>query len=686
MAETTRPGEADREPDPGRHAWDFRAIADSSYDLESWIGPEGRLLWVNPAVERLTGYSVAECMAMDDYPVQLVHEDDREHVRAAFRGALAGTSGNDLSFRLRCKDGRVRWVAMSWQPVYASDGQRLGSRSSIRDITDRKQAEDALLDERRLLTSIIAHIPSGVFWKNRDFRYGGCNEAFARSAGVERPEDIVGKTDYELAWEKQQADYFRDCDRRVMEEDRALLNIEEIERQADGRQAILRTSKVPLHSEDGQVSGVLGIDTDISDLKQVENELRLIRAELETRVEERTAELSTANQQLRREIEDRERVEEALRRSEERYRLVSELTSDYAYAFRVEPDGTCRAEWLTDAFVRISKHAPSQLERGDWARITHRDDVPVVERRMRSLLAGRSVVNEFRIVASDGQIRWLCDHARPIWSEGEGRVVRILGAAQDITGRKQAEEEARNHQAALARVNRLTNLGELAAQLAHELNQPLCTMMGNAQTAQRLLAAPSPDLVELRGALDDIVTFGNQAATVIKRLREFLRQQQPQPVLLNVQRMIEEIAGLIEADARQHSARVLFEVADDLPVTRGDPIQLQQVLLNLVRNGLEAMSQAGSQVREVTVRATYARQEGIIIRVSDRGAGLSPEMSERVFEPFFTTKPAGLGLGLAICRSIAEAHGGRLWAEPGPGSEGTSFSLMLPVFGEETTA
>jgi len=548
-----------------------------------------------------------------------------------------------------------------------------------------KPGIDDTHEERRLLTSIIAHIPSGVFWKGRDFRYRGCNQAFARSAGVDRPEDIVGKTDYELAWEKEQADYFRACDRLVMEENRALLNIEEVERQADGRQAILLTSKVPLRDDEGRVCGVLGIDTDISHLKQVENELRQIRAELESRVQQRTAELSAANEQLRREIRDRERAEEALRASEERYRLVSELTSDYAYSFSVEPGGRCRAEWLTDAFSRISGHPPSAIENGDWGRITHPDDLPIVERRIRCLLAGQSVVNEFRIIARDGHIRWLRDHARPIWSESERRVIRILGAAQDITDRKQAEEEARRHQAALAQVARLTTLGELAAQLAHELNQPLCTMVGNAQTAQRLLAAPAPDMAELRDALNDIVTFGKQAATVIKQLREFLRQQQPRPIILNVQRTIEEIAGLLEADARQHAARVRFDIADDLPAIRGDPIQLQQVLLNLVRNGLEAMSLPQETPRELIVNVSRHAPEGVILRVSDNGVGIDPATAERLFEPFFTTKPAGLGLGLAICRSIIEAHGGRMWAEPRP-DRGTTFCAVLPALGEETSS
>lgn len=657
----------------------FRAVADYTYDVESWLGPDGRLLWVNPAVERLTGYTVAECLAMANYPVPLVHEEDAERISHAFHGAVGGSSGNDLPFRLRHRNGSTIWVAVSWQPIYSTSGACLGHRSSIRDISDRKRAEDALLEERRLLTSIIAHIPSGVFWKGRDYRYLGCNEAFARSAGVARPEDIVGKTDYELAWEPEQADYFRACDRRVMEEDRALLNIEEVERQADGRQARLLTSKVPLHDREDRVYGVLGIDTDISELKQVESDLRQIRAELEVRVRERTADLAAANEHLRREIAERERAEAAARENEQRYRLVSELTSDYAYSLRVVPGGGCEAEWVTDAFSRMTGHGASELEgHGGWERIVHPDDLPVVERRGQCLRAGRSAVTEFRIVAADGRICWLRDHVRPIWDEAEHRVVRVLGAAQDITARKEAEEEARRHQAALAHVARITTMGELAAQLAHELNQPLCTIVGNAQTAQRLLAAPAPDLDDLRDALNDIVTSGKRAGNVIRHLREFLRRQEPQPLVLNVQRLIEEVAGFLEADARQHRARLRFDIADGLPAIRGDAVQLQQVLLNLVRNGLEAMTGVPEPAREVIIRAGRGDPDGVVICVSDHGPGLERDVAGRVFEPFFTTKPGGLGLGLAISRSIVEAHGGRVWVEPASPS-GTAFLLFLPT-------
>jgi len=212
---------------------------------------------------------VAECLAMTDFPASLVCEEDREQILEAFAGAAKGSSGNDLPFRIRRADAGLVWVAVSWQPIGTASGRCLGYRASIRDISDRKRTEERVIQQSKLLAGLLANIPSGVFWKGRDFRYQGCNESFARSAGMNRPEDIVGRTDYELAWDHDQADYFRACDRQVMEENRPMYNIQETERQADGRQAILLTSKVPLLDAAGRGWGLLGIATDISELKRV---------------------------------------------------------------------------------------------------------------------------------------------------------------------------------------------------------------------------------------------------------------------------------------------------------------------------------------------------------------------------------------------------------------------------------
>ena len=549
------------------------------------------------------------------------------------------------------------------------------------DCSEASADDERLIQQGKLLAGLLANIPSGVFWKGRDFKYQGCNEAFARSAGVDHAEDIVGHTDYELAWDPDQADYFRACDRQVMEENRPMYNIQEMERQADGRQAVLLTSKVPMLDADGRVWGLLGIDTDISELKRVEAELRQIKDELESRVEERTSALAQANRQLTIEIGERSRADAALRVSQERYRLISELTSDYAYALNRTVDGDWHIEWCSDAFTRITGGMTPRLDQaGSWAGLLHPEDVGVMERRWQQLQSGHSVTTEYRIVTKDGRHRWLRDRARPVWNETTQGVSRILGAARDVTDRKQAEEEARRHQEALAHVSRLSTLGELTGQLAHELNQPLCTVVGNAQTAQRLLRLPVLDVAELSGALDDIVAAGKHAGEVIRRLRSMVRQQNLAPTMLHLERLVEEVAGFVETDARRHGAVVQFDIADDLPLVRGDSIQLQQVVLNLVRNGLEAMVDTDSAVRELTV-CVVRHGHDVTIGIADRGVGLSAEKAQHAFEPFYTTKPTGLGLGLSISRSIVEAHGGRLWAERNP-SGGATFVLALPIAGE----
>jgi two-component system sensor kinase FixL len=559
-----------------------------------------------------------------------------------------------------------------------TEGRCLGHRWSIRDISDRKAGEQRVVQQSRLLAELLANIPSGVFWKGCDFAYQGCNEAFARAAGVRRPEDIVGCTDYDLPWDGEQADYFRACDRQVMEENQPLYNIQETERQADGRQATLLTSKVPLLDADGRVWGLLGIDTDISELKRVEAELRQIQTELELRVAERTAALADANRQLTSEIAERRRAEAALRVSQERYRLISELTSDFAYALKLTMDGVWQIEWCSDAFTRLTDGVTPQLDRdGSWRGLMHPDDAPTMERRWQRLESGCAVTTDYRIITQNGRPRWLRDRARPLWNAANTCVVRILGAARDVTERKQAEEEVRRHQDALAHVSRLGMMGELTGQLAHELNQPLCTIVGNAQTALRLLGLPVPESMELRNSLDDIVAAGKHAGAVIRRLRNLVRQEESQHAILNLDRLIAGVVGFIETDARRHGAIVRFDIADNLPAVRGDSIQLQQVVLNLVRNGLEAMVANDRDNRELIVRVQRRGPE-IRIGIVDRGVGISAALHHRVFEPFYTTKPTGLGLGLSISRSIVEAHGGRLWGEPNPHG-GTTFELTLPI-------
>ncbi|WP_437817665.1 hybrid sensor histidine kinase/response regulator [Sorangium sp. So ce1078] len=251
--------------------------------------------------------------------------------------------------------------------------------------------------------------------------------------------------------------------------------------------------------------------------------------------------------------------------------------------------------------------------------------------------------------------------------------------AREIELSRAAELKVQKAQGELAHLNRVSAMSELAGSIAHELNQPLAAILSNAQAAQRLLAQAPPDVAEARAALDDIVADDHRAAKVIERMRAMLRKGELTAVALDLGEVVREVARLLASAALLAGATLRIELAPGLPRVRGDDIQLQQVLLNLLVNALDAVARRPPEARLVVVRARPAHGGGVELSVADSGEGVPPADLERIFEPFFTTKAHGLGVGLAISRSIVEAHGGRLWAERGPG-EGATFRCALPVW------
>jgi two-component system sensor kinase FixL len=249
---------------------------------------------------------------------------------------------------------------------------------------------------------------------------------------------------------------------------------------------------------------------------------------------------------------------------------------------------------------------------------------------------------------------------------------------RDITQQKRAERETQELRDSLAHLTRVSTLGALSGSLAHELNQPLGIILSNAQAAQELLAQEPPDLAEVQAILADIVTADRRAGEVIERLRTLLKRGQVtlQPLLLN--QVIEEVLHLTRADLIGRGVTVNLELAPDLPSIAGDRVQLQQLVLNLILNAAEAMAADVPDARRLHLQ-TRLHEGRVRASVRDEGAGL-PEDTDRLFQPFYTTKPQGLGLGLAICRSIVAAHQGRLWAEPHP-ERGAVFHFELPVAG-----
>jgi C4-dicarboxylate-specific signal transduction histidine kinase len=266
--------------------------------------------------------------------------------------------------------------------------------------------------------------------------------------------------------------------------------------------------------------------------------------------------------------------------------------------------------------------------------------------------------------------------------DGEGGSLNI-GTTMDVTERREAEEALRQASADLARASRITLMGELTASLAHELNQPITAAVTNANACLRWLAAAPPNLGEARAAVADIVSDGTRAAEIISRTRRLFEKGAPQPEPIEVDDVVRETVLMLGGEASRSAVSIRTFLAAGFPEVRGDRVQLQQVLMNLIANGIDAVKEVDG-AREISIKSQRTDDDEIMVSVSDTGVGLPAADADRLFSTFFTTKPHGTGMGLAISRSIISAHGGRLWAEPNH-PRGAVFRFILPTASEPAT-
>jgi C4-dicarboxylate-specific signal transduction histidine kinase len=268
----------------------------------------------------------------------------------------------------------------------------------------------------------------------------------------------------------------------------------------------------------------------------------------------------------------------------------------------------------------------------------------------------------------------------PLFLTGPDKPNAVLVLTRDLTEFMQASEALQQAQADLARLNRVMLLEEMAASIAHEVNQPISAVITNANAGLRWLGAPQPDLDEVRQALGRIVRDGTRAGEVISRIRGLVKKMPPRRELSDINDTIREVIALTQTEMQRNGVRWRSQLAVDLPLVSADRVQLQQVLINLIVNAVEAMAGTGEGPRELAIASGVVDREGLLIEVQDTGPGFDPEKLDRFFQSFYTTKPGGVGMGLAISRSIVEAHGGRLSAaqnEP----RGAVFRITLPVEG-----
>ena len=376
----------------------------------------------------------------------------------------------------------------------------------------------------------------------------------------------------------------------------------------------------------------------------------------------RTAELAKALQV----------TESELRNSEERLMLAAAAANAGLWKLN-QQTGKVLMTPKTEAIFGLAPKQEFTFQ--DWINLIHPADQERMLEAKQAINPGQEIILEYRIVLSDGQIRWIRSHVRRV-EDPAGQSQKLMGVSMDITEHKLKEDEINRQRLALSHIQRVASLGALSGSIAHEINQPLAIILTNAQAAQRLLAQDPADLAEVRDILDDIVCEDRRAGKVIKRMRNLLKRDEPSFQNVQFNDAVQEVLRLMRRELIDRRIAVSLQLEETLPEISGDRISLEQVMLNLISNACDAMAENPPENRKLTL-SSWREEAKVRLSVSDNGCGL-PTDKALCFDPFFTTKPGGLGMGLPICLTILEAHGGRLWYEPNM-LRGAVFHMEFPM-------
>jgi PAS domain S-box-containing protein len=378
-------------------------------------------------------------------------------------------------------------------------------------------------------------------------------------------------------------------------------------------------------------------------------------------------------------ITERKQAENALRQSEMYQAEAQRLSHTGSFGWRV---ASGEIIWSEETFRMFGYDKAPSIKHATVFQRVHPDDRARVEQTIdRASRDGRDFEHGYRLLMPDGSVKHVHARARAVTDASGG--VEFVGAVTDVTARKQAEVELHEAQTNLAHVARVTALGEMAASIAHEVNQPLAAVVTNAAACLRWLDREPANLKEARGTLQSIINDGNRAGEVIQRVRALVNKTTDRKAL-HINEVVNEVLSLVQHELLSHRVALRLELAPALPPVLADRIQLQQVILNLVVNGIEAMQPVTDRPRELVIRTRLDEARQVLVTVSDCGVGVAAENADRLFDAFFTTKSSGMGMGLSICRSIVDAHGGRLSASGNVGP-GATFQFTLPLHQEDST-
>ncbi|MGB8901671.1 MAG: ATP-binding protein [Methylocella sp.] len=371
---------------------------------------------------------------------------------------------------------------------------------------------------------------------------------------------------------------------------------------------------------------------------------------------------------------ERQRSENARRRSETYLAEAQRLSRTGSFSWKIATE----EQYWSEEIFRIYEYDFATKPTLDLVRRrSHPDDAALLQQAFEQASSGAQNIDiTHRLLMPDGSVKHVKVLAHP--ARDVAGNVEYVGVLMDISAAKQAEEALQELQASLAHVTRVTTLGELTASIAHEVNQPLAAIVTNGDAGLRWLNREVPQLDEVHSAIERMIDSAKHAGEVIARLRALSRKSTSEKIRLDINEVVDEVLALIRREISVHQVWVRLDLASSLPSVFGDRVQLQQVILNLLVNSIQAMALVGDRRRELLIRSRVHNSEQVLVEVRDSGIGIDPEHVGRLFNAFFTTKADGMGMGLSICRSIIEAHGGRIWASPNAG-RGTIFQFTLPA-------
>ena len=602
-------------------------IVDSIPGLVARVSPAGDVEVVNRPLLEYFGKNLEEVRNWQ--LTDAIYPDDLPRALETFSRLPTGEPFDDEQ-RLRRSDGVYRWFQSRGLPLRDPDGRILNWYVLLTDIEDRKRAEEALQSNERNLSLIINTMPTLAWSARPDGSADFLNQYYLEYVGL--PFEELQGWGWTVAVNPDDLNALSDAWKSIMTAGKPG-EVEARLRRFDGefRWFLFRTN--PMRDDSGQIVKWYGTNTDIHDRKLAEAEVK----------------------------------ESYLRLAE-----AQQLSKTGSFITNLAAD---EHHWSEETF-RIFEFDPAAKVTVQMIRSQiHAEDLPSFDAMIARAMTGTDVDFSFRFVTPRGAVKHIRGMARVI-EHIVGRPL-FIGALQDITDSKLSEEALNRARSELARVARVTTLNALTASIAHEINQPLSGIITNADTCLWLLSIDPPDVAGARETAQRTIRDGNRAADVIKRLRNLYSNKETQFESMDLNEATREVIALSLSDLQRNKVIVRHELAAELPPITADRIQLQQVVLNLVRNASEAMSTVDDRPRELLVRTEREREDRVRLSVKDVGVGFQPQHADKLFEAFYTTKGDGMGIGLHVSRSIIEAHHGRLWAQANDGP-GATFFFSIP--------